>query len=42
MALIRKPEKPRRSPLLAMKLTQRKYQSWQSFLDSAYWDVELK
>src|SRR5687767_89486 len=42
MALIRKPEKPKRSPLLAMKLTQRKYQSWQSFLDSAYWDVELK
>ena len=42
MALIRKPEKPKRSPLLAMKLTQRKYQSWQSFLDSAYWEVELK
>src|SRR3954452_20115680 len=42
MALIRKPEKPKRSPLLAMKLTQRKYQSWQSFLDAAYWDVELK
>jgi 5-methylcytosine-specific restriction endonuclease McrA len=42
MHLIRKPEKPKRSPLLAMKLTQRKYQSWQSFLDSAYWDVELK
>jgi 5-methylcytosine-specific restriction endonuclease McrA len=42
MALIRKPEKPKRSPLLAMKLTQRKYQSWQSFLDAAYWEVELK
>jgi 5-methylcytosine-specific restriction endonuclease McrA len=42
MALIRKPEKPRRSPMLAMKLSQRKYRSWQSFLDSAYWDVELK
>jgi 5-methylcytosine-specific restriction endonuclease McrA len=42
MALIRKPEKPRRSPLLAMKLTQRKYRAWQSFLDNAYWDVELK
>jgi 5-methylcytosine-specific restriction endonuclease McrA len=42
MALIRKPDKPKRSPLLAMKLTQRKYQSWQSFLDSAYWEVELK
>ena len=42
MALIRKPEKPKRSPLLTMKLTQRKYQSWQSFLDAAYWSVELK
>ena len=42
MALIRKPEKPRRSPLLVMKLSQRKYRSWQNFLDAAYWDVELK
>ncbi len=42
MSLIRKPEKPRRSPLLNLKLTQKKYQSWQSFLDSAYWNVELK
>ncbi len=42
MALIRKPEKPKRSPLLVMKLSQRKYRSWQNFLDAAYWDVELK
>lgn len=42
MTLIRKPEKPKRSPLLNMKLTQKKYQSWQSFLDNAYWSVELK
>src|SRR5262245_25249486 len=42
LTLIRKPEKPKRSPLLAMKLTQRKYQSWQQFLDNAYWNVELK
>src|SRR5438552_14539751 len=42
MSLIRKPEKPRRSPLLNLKLTQRKYQSWQQFLDNAYWSVELK
>jgi 5-methylcytosine-specific restriction endonuclease McrA len=42
MTLIRKPEKPKRSPLLSMKLTQKKYESWQSFLDSAYWNVELK
>jgi 5-methylcytosine-specific restriction endonuclease McrA len=42
MALIRKPEKPKRSPLLNLKLTNSKYQSWRSFLDSAYWSVELK
>lgn len=42
MALIRKPEKPKRSPVLNLKLTQSKYQSWQAFLDNAYWDVELK
>jgi 5-methylcytosine-specific restriction endonuclease McrA len=42
MSLIRRPEKPRRSPLLNLKLTQKKYQSWQAFLDSAYWEVELK
>ena len=42
MALIRKPEKPKRSPLLNLKLTQKKYQSWASFVDAAYWSVELK
>lgn len=42
MSLIRKPEKPRRSPLLNLKLTNRKYQSWKTFLDNAYWSVELK
>ena len=42
MSLIRKPEKPKRSPLLNLKLTHRKYQSWKTFLDNAYWSVELK
>lgn len=41
LTLIRKPEKPKRSPVLNLKLTQKKYQSWQSFLDTAYWSVEL-
>ncbi|MSQ95111.1 MAG: HNH endonuclease [Gemmataceae bacterium] len=41
MGLIRKPEKPKRSPTLSMKLTSRKYQSWKTFLGSAYWSVEL-
>jgi len=42
MTLIRKPEKPKRSPLLNVKLTQRKYSAWASFIEAAYWDVELK
>jgi 5-methylcytosine-specific restriction endonuclease McrA len=42
MALIRKPEKPKRSPVLNLKLTNSKYQSWKTFLDNAYWSVELK
>lgn len=42
MALIRKPEKPKRSPVVNLKLTNRKYQTWKSFLDNAYWSVELK
>ncbi len=42
MALIRKPEKPKRSPMLNLKLTHRKYQSWRTFLENAYWSVELR
>jgi 5-methylcytosine-specific restriction endonuclease McrA len=42
MTLIRKPEKPKRSPLLNLKMTHRKYQSWRTFLENAYWSVELK
>lgn len=42
MKLIRKPEKPRRSPVLNLKLTHKKYESWKTFLDTAYWNVELK
>jgi 5-methylcytosine-specific restriction endonuclease McrA len=42
LSLVRKPERPRRSPLLNLKLTHRKYQSWKTFLENAYWSVELK
>jgi 5-methylcytosine-specific restriction endonuclease McrA len=42
MGLIRKPEKPKRSPMLNLKMTSKKYQSWKTFLDNAYWSVELK
>ena len=42
LSLIRKPEKPKRSPQLNLKLTNTKYASWKTFLDNAYWSVELK
>lgn len=41
LSLIRKPEKPKRSPLLNLKLTHKKYQSWKTFIETAYWSVEL-
>src|SRR5437899_6516707 len=42
LSLVRKPETHKRSPLLNLKLTHRKYQSWRTFLENAYWSVELK
>lgn len=42
MKLIREPVKPKRSPLLNLKMTNAKYQSWRTFLENAYWNVELK
>ena len=42
MTLVRKPFKPRRNPLIQVKLTHPRYQHWQQFLDTAYWSVELK
>jgi len=42
MTLVRKPVKPRHSPLLHVHLGHRRYQSWKQFLDNAYWSVELK
>jgi 5-methylcytosine-specific restriction endonuclease McrA len=42
MHLIRPPLKPKRSPQLTIKLGNPKYESWKSFLDNAYWSVDLK
>jgi len=42
MQMIRQPVKPKRSPLLSIKLGNPKYQSWKSFVDNAYWLVDLK
>jgi 5-methylcytosine-specific restriction endonuclease McrA len=41
MKLIKKPERPRRNPLITLRLGHEKYSSWRAFLDNAYWSVEL-
>ncbi len=42
MPLIKKPIRPRRNPVLTMRVGHEKYASWKTFLDNAYWSVELK
>ncbi len=42
MKLIARPTRPRRSPILTVKLSDSRYASWKQFLDFAYWNVELK
>jgi len=40
--IITPPKKPRRSPMITLKLNSARYASWKEFLDQAYWSVELK
>ena len=42
LKLVRAPVKPKRSPLLTIRMGQERYASWKQFLDHAYWSVELK
>jgi 5-methylcytosine-specific restriction endonuclease McrA len=42
MTLIAPPRRPRRSPAIHVRLSDRKYASWRQFLEHAYWNVELK
>ncbi len=42
MHLIARPVKPKRSPVISIRLADERYASWKQFLDSAYWTVELK
>jgi 5-methylcytosine-specific restriction endonuclease McrA len=42
MKLIRPPERPKRNPMIQIRLGQDKYASWKAFLANAYWSVELK
>ena len=39
MKLHRKPSRPKRSPLLLLKLSNPKYESWKTWLEGAYWEV---
>ncbi|MBC7835881.1 MAG: HNH endonuclease [Phycisphaerales bacterium] len=41
MKMIRRPLRPRRNPLISIRLGQERYASWKAFLDEAYWSVEL-
>lgn len=41
MKLIRKPVRPARNPVIALRLGSDKYRCWKTFLDNAYWSVEL-
>ena len=42
MQLKTKPVKPKRSPVINIRLAEERYSSWKQFLDTAYWTVELK
>jgi hypothetical protein len=42
MWLIRKPVKPRRNPAITLRLGEARYRTWKTFLNEAYWTVELK
>lgn len=39
MKLIQAPVRPKRNPVLLMRLDNPKYESWRTWLDGVYWDV---
>jgi 5-methylcytosine-specific restriction endonuclease McrA len=39
MKLVRRPAKPNRNPLLILKLSNPKYESWRTWLDGVYWEL---
>ena len=41
LKLIRRPYKPKRSPLIRLTIRDERYRSWRHFVDEAYWSVEL-
>lgn len=42
MTLIRRPIRPKLNPAIVAHVSKEKYSSWKSFLDEAYWNVELR
>jgi len=42
MHLMKVPVKPKRNPVINLRLGSDKYATWKHFLDHAYWSVELK
>ncbi len=42
MKLIHPPVKPKRNPVVSLRLGNDRYASWRQFVDQAYWSVELK
>ncbi|MEM8738818.1 MAG: HNH endonuclease [Planctomycetota bacterium] len=42
MPLVRPPMKPKRNPSVTVRVGHDKYASWRTFLDNAYWSVELQ
>lgn len=39
MTLVRRPVKPKRNPILVLKLDNPKYESWKTWLDGVRWDL---
>lgn len=42
MKLITLPVKPKRNPVINIRVRDPKFKSWQQFVDEAYWTVDLK
>ncbi len=42
MTLVRRPIRPKRNPMITLRLGDDRYACWQTFLDNAYWSVELR
>ena len=39
MKLVRRPVKPKRNPMLILKLSNPKYETWRIWLDGVYWEI---